>query len=64
MKYFVLNPKSTKQDDIHAAASRYAMYAYAAFIMKRDYEMGKQLESWADKEKQLAIDNYGFDEGW
>lgn len=47
MKYFVLKPKGNNK---YAAASRYAMKAYAKKIIDSDPELAEELVNWANKE--------------
>ena len=54
MKYFVLKPRG---NNVHAAASRKAMRAYASHIEKEDPELGKDLRAWAYSEGTKAIED-------
>ena len=47
MKYFVLKPKG---NHIYAEASRKAMRAYAAHIIKENETFANELRVWADSE--------------
>lgn len=49
MKYFVLKPEGI---DIHAEASRRAMYAYASYLEEEGEELvlARDLSTWAGKE--------------
>jgi len=50
MKYFVLNPRSKKDDDIYAHASREAMKAYADVIESENPELAQGLRDWRKRE--------------
>ncbi|MCZ6775846.1 MAG: hypothetical protein O7D34_05260 [Ignavibacteria bacterium] len=54
MKYFVLKPRG---NNVHAAASRKAMRAYASHIEEEDSELGKDLRAWAHSESAMALED-------
>lgn len=56
MKYFVLKPKATKENDVHAFASRVAMRAYARVIQGTDVALAADISSWVERESKLALD--------
>ena len=49
-KYFVLKPKG---EDDYAAASRAALYAYAAAIRHANPQLASDLEAWAGRERNI-----------
>jgi len=52
LKYFVLKPKSKHYGDLHAAASRTAMRAYARMVRRDDPDLAHALMEWANSEQE------------
>lgn len=56
MKYFVLRPKGKDINDLHAAAARHAMLAYAEIIEDKDPELADSLREWSGRETEASCE--------